>query len=165
MCNLKNVKRCPLTSVTLRIANTTHINTEAGDYMAQLVAEHARRVADLLQVFMAKGLVQRDGDTVVVRTIVVPPDELTKEWNELVSLVQELVRRRKCAQKDRALSSNKYPAYRVDLPCLNALLLEAEAAKVAEVVWDVDKTCEQLWSWYKGLPSFEEKVELVCAPT
>jgi len=45
--------------------------------MAQSVVEYARRIADLLQVFMAKGLVQRDGDTVVVRTIVVPPDELT----------------------------------------------------------------------------------------
>jgi len=129
--------------------------------VAQPLAEYARRVADLLQLFTAKGLVQRDGDTAVVRTIAVPPDELAKEWNELVSLVQEMVRRRKCAQKDRALSSNKYPAYRVELPCLNALLLEAEAAK--EAVWDVDKTCEQLRSWYKGLPSFEEKVEVVCA--
>jgi len=112
---------------------------------------------------MAKGLVQKDGDTVVVRTIALPPDELAKEWNELVSLVQEMVRRRKCAQKDRALSSNKYPAYRVDLPCLDALLLEAEAAKAVEAVWDVDKTCEQLRSWYRGLPSFEEKVEMICA--
>jgi len=84
-------------------------------YVAQPVVEYARRVADLLQLFMAKGLVQKDGDTAVVRTIALPPDELAKEWNELASLVQELVRRRKCAQKDRALSSNKYPAYRVAL--------------------------------------------------
>jgi len=42
------------------------------------------------------------------------------------------------------------------------LLLEAEAAKAVELVWDVDKTCEQLRSWYKGLPSFEEKVEEIC---
>jgi len=140
-----------------------HINTVSGGYVAQPLAEHAKRIADLLQLFAAKGLVQKDGDTVVVRTIVVPPDELSKAWNELVSLVQEMVRRRKCAQKDRALSSNKYPAYRVDLPCLNALLLEAEVAKAVEAVWDVDKTCEQLRSWYKGLPSFEEKVEEICA--
>jgi len=54
-----------------------HINTVSGGYVAQPLAEHAKRIADLLQLFMAKGLVQRDGDTVVVRTIVVPPDELT----------------------------------------------------------------------------------------
>jgi len=113
----KTFKRCPLTSATLHVANTTHINTVSRGYVAQPVVEYARRVADLLQLFMAKGLVQKDGDTAVVRTIVTPPpDELSREWNELVSLVQELVRRRKCAQKDRALSSNKYPAYRVAMP-------------------------------------------------
>jgi len=47
-----------------------------GNYVAQPVAEHAKRVADLLQLFMAKGLVQKDGDTVIVRTVVIPPDEL-----------------------------------------------------------------------------------------
>jgi len=107
--------------------------------MAQSLAELARRIANLLWLFMTKGPVQRGDDTAVVRTIAVPPDELTKESNELVSLVQELIRYRICAQKDRALSSNKYPAYSVDLPCLNALLLEAEAAKAVKAVLDVDQ--------------------------
>jgi len=31
------------------------------------------------------------GNTVVVRTIVIPPDDLTKEWNEIVSPVQEIL--------------------------------------------------------------------------
>jgi len=85
---------------------TTHINAGVGDYVAQLLAEYAKKVSDLLQLFMARGLVQRDGDTVVVRTIVVPPDELAKERSELVSLVQVIAKRRKCAQKDRVFSSN-----------------------------------------------------------
>jgi len=60
-------------------------------YVAQPVVEYARRVADLFQLFMAKGLVQKDGDTVIVRTVVVPPDDLSKEWNEIVSPVQEIL--------------------------------------------------------------------------
>jgi len=34
--------------------------------VAQPLAEYARRVADLLQLFMAKGLVQKDGHTVLI---------------------------------------------------------------------------------------------------
>jgi len=46
----------------------------SGGYIARSLTKHTKRVADLLQQFMAKGLVQKDGDTAVIKTVIVPPD-------------------------------------------------------------------------------------------